>query len=47
MKPQRRFIQSVLKSAEKMDTPLPWQRGATRATAIARRSEKAPVLKRA
>ncbi|MCE0505228.1 hypothetical protein LR948_07680 [Roseivivax sp. GX 12232] len=37
MTPKRRFIASILKSAEEFDTALPFQRGAPRNAAIARR----------
>ncbi|WP_425043431.1 hypothetical protein [Primorskyibacter sp. S87] len=43
MKPKARFIKSVIETARKCDTDLPWTRGNRRAATIARRT--APALR--
>ncbi len=46
MKPKTRFIQSVLKTASEHSTaPMPWTRGKSRKTMIAKRAE--PIRKTA
>lgn len=47
MKEQRRFIKSVLKSAEECTTQMPWQRGSARRAMIARRAPRAEARKTA
>lgn len=44
MKPNTRFVKSVVETARKCDADLPWARGARRAAMIARRDRPtAPV----
>ncbi|MBO9430717.1 MULTISPECIES: hypothetical protein [Sulfitobacter] len=47
MKKNPRFIKSVVETAAKTDTVMPWARGARRAAFIAKRSGNAPVRKTA
>ncbi|WP_411974616.1 hypothetical protein [Sulfitobacter faviae] len=47
MKKNPRFIKSVVKTAAKTDTVMPWARGVRRAAFIAKRSGNAPVRKTA
>ena len=37
MKPQKRWMTSILETAKSENTPMPWQRGTRRAEMIARR----------
>ena len=47
MKKNPRFIKSVVETAAKTDTVMPWDRGARRAAFIAKRTGTAPVRKTA
>ena len=47
MKKNPRFIKSVVETAAKNDTVMPWARGARRAAFIANRSGNAPARKTA
>ncbi|NUH65807.1 hypothetical protein HTT03_10985 [Sulfitobacter sp. S0837] len=47
MKKNPRFIKSVIDSAAKNDTVMPWARGARRAAFIAKRNASAVVRKTA
>ena len=47
MKTNARFIKSLIETAAKTDTPLPWARGARRAAFIAKRNDTAPQRKTA
>ncbi|MDF3348733.1 hypothetical protein HKX17_01010 [Sulfitobacter sp. KE34] len=47
MKKNPRFIKSVVETAAKNDTVMPWARGARRAAFIAKRSGNAPARKTA
>lgn len=40
MKTNQRFIKSIVETAAKNDTVMPWARGARRAAFIAKRSEE-------
>ncbi len=44
MKPQRRFIKSIVTTAKACTTRMPWERGMPRTAMIERR--KAPVLQK-
>lgn len=44
MKVRTRFIQSVIKTAQSCDTPMPWTRGGSRRASIARRQATTPRL---
>jgi len=46
MKSNKRFIKSVLESAQKCETEMPWTRGKRRSAFIVSRSEP-PALRRA
>ncbi|MEP3688700.1 MULTISPECIES: hypothetical protein [Sulfitobacter] len=47
MKKNPRFIKSVVETAAKSDTVMPWARGARRAAFIAKRTSAEPVRKTA
>ncbi|SFG64456.1 hypothetical protein [Sulfitobacter dubius] len=47
MKKNPRFIKSVVETAAKSDTVMPWARGARRAAFIAKRTSAGPVRKTA
>jgi hypothetical protein len=47
MKPQSRFIKSILKTSQDEQIALPWQRGATRAAFMAKRKDQAQLRKSA
>lgn len=47
MKKNPRFIKSIVETAAKTDTVMPWARGARRAAFVAKRAGAAPVRKSA
>lgn len=44
---KKRWIEAVVETAEKMDKPLPWTRGAPRREMIANRKDEEPAKRSA
>ncbi|WGW04226.1 hypothetical protein [Tropicibacter oceani] len=47
MKPQSRFIKSIIATSKQQQPAMPWHRGATRAAFVAGRKQAAPQARRA